>query len=244
MDGLPADALLRIWDLGANLLPYEQALVVLRVADQTTGDEALWSLPIGERDVRLLRIREATFGPTMTARSACRRCGEMAEFALTTTEIMARGRPSAGDLHLVAEDGETVVRARLPTSRDLARVASLADPDDAAVELARGCVVGALRRGEDVPSGSLTPAILGAVAEAIRDADPLAEVLVAVPCPACGEATETLFDICSYLWDEISAEARRLVREVDLLARAYGWREQDVLTLAPHRRRAYIELVG
>jgi hypothetical protein len=244
VDGFPADALLRIWDLGANLLPYEQALVVLRVADQTTGDEALWSLPIGERDVRLLRIREATFGPTMTARSACRRCSEMAEFELTTTEIMARGRPSAADLHLVAQDGETVVRARLPTSRDLARVASLADPDDAALELARGCVVGALRRGEDVPSRSLSPAILGAVAEAIRDADPLAEVLVAVPCPACGEAGETLFDICSYLWDEIAAEARRLVREVDLLARAYGWREQDVLTLAPHRRRAYIELVG
>jgi hypothetical protein len=244
MDELAADAVLHIWDLGVGLLPYEQALVILRVADRTTEAEGLWSLPIGERDMRLLRIREATFGPTMTARSACRRCGEMAEFELTTTEVIARGRPSADGRPAGAQDGDTVVRVRLPTSRDLARVAALADPEDAALELARGCVEVASRGGEEVPSRSLAAATLAAVAEAVRAADPLAEVLVTVPCPACGEVGETLFDIGSYLWDEIAAEARRLIHEVDLLARAYGWREQDVLTLAPHRRRAYVGLAG
>jgi hypothetical protein len=242
MNGLSADAVLRISDAGVGLLPYEQALVVLRVADRTIGDEQLWSLTMGERDIRLLRIREGTFGPTMRARSACRGCGEVAEFELTTTEVIARGRPSTPDLPADVQDGDMVVSARLPTSRDLARIASLTDPEDAGLELARGCVEAASRGGEDVPSRSLAPATLGAVADAIRAADPLAEVLVTVRCPACGDVGETLFDIASYLWDEIAAEARRLIHEVALLARAYGWREQDVLTLAPHRRRAYLEL--
>jgi hypothetical protein len=30
--------------------------------------------------------------------------------------------------------------------------------------------------------------------------------------------------------------------EVDALARAYGWREADILALSPARRAAYLEL--
>jgi hypothetical protein len=31
---------------------------------------------------------------------------------------------------------------------------------------------------------------------------------------------------------------------VDALARAYGWRESDILALSAPRRRAYLELTG
>ena len=42
---------------------------------------------------------------------------------------------------------------------------------------------------------------------------------------------------------EVQARARRLLREVDVLARAYGWTEADVLALSEQRRTAYLEIV-
>ena len=38
------------------------------------------------------------------------------------------------------------------------------------------------------------------------------------------------------------AWARRTLRDVHVLARAYGWREADVLALSPTRRQIYVEL--
>jgi len=43
---------------------------------------------------------------------------------------------------------------------------------------------------------------------------------------------------------EIRAEAARLMHEVDLLARTYGWRESDILDLSAARRRAYVEMAA
>ncbi|HEX2516118.1 MAG TPA: phage baseplate protein, partial [Chloroflexota bacterium] len=38
--------------------------------------------------------------------------------------------------------------------------------------------------------------------------------------------------------------ARRLLREVHTLARAYGWREAEILALPGRRRQTYLDLVG
>jgi hypothetical protein len=46
------------------------------------------------------------------------------------------------------------------------------------------------------------------------------------------------------VWTELRAHARRLLREVDVLARAYGWTEPDVLALDERRRAAYLELAA
>jgi hypothetical protein len=72
----------------------------------------------------------------------------------------------------------------------------------------------------------------------------LTHVAVDLTCPSCQEPWEVTLDIVTYLWDEIAAEARRLIYEVDVLARAYGWREADVLAMTPQRRQAYLELAG
>jgi hypothetical protein len=74
--------------------------------------------------------------------------------------------------------------------------------------------------------------------------DPVAEVLLDLRCPLCAHSWQALFDIASFLWMEISAHARRLLREVDALARAYGWGEAEILGLSATRRQAYLELIG
>jgi len=51
------------------------------------------------------------------------------------------------------------------------------------------------------------------------------------------------FDIASFFWAEICVQAKRLLREVHTLARAYGWREMDILSMSPARRQFYLEMV-
>ena len=46
-----------------------------------------------------------------------------------------------------------------------------------------------------------------------------------------------------YLWRRVVAEARRLLREVHIIARAYGWSSEAVLALSPARRAAHIALI-
>ena len=78
----------------------------------------------------------------------------------------------------------------------------------------------------------------------MADADPQADVRLALDCPACGHKFLAAFDVVAYFWSEINAWAYRLLGEVHTLASAYGWREDDILALSPWRRHVYLEMVG
>lgn len=82
------------------------------------------------------------------------------------------------------------------------------------------------------------------IAALMAEADPQADVELALTCPGCGIAWGVPFDIGMFLWWELDARARRLLQDVSVLASAYGWREADVLALTPRRRQLYLELVS
>jgi hypothetical protein len=72
--------------------------------------------------------------------------------------------------------------------------------------------------------------------------DPQAEMLLDLSCPTCGHAWQAVFEIVTFLWTEIRVRARRLLREVDALARAYGWAEGDILAMSEARRGLYLQM--
>src|SRR5439155_5277357 len=73
--------------------------------------------------------------------------------------------------------------------------------------------------------------------------DPQANVQLTISCPTCGSVFERPFDVVTWLWNEVASWASRIVREVHLLATAYGWRESEILSMTPWRRQLYLELV-
>jgi hypothetical protein len=73
-------------------------------------------------------------------------------------------------------------------------------------------------------------------------ADPLAEVLAEVACPACGTGFVADLDVAEFVWSVLRARVWSLLREVAALARAFGWTEADVVALGDRRRAAYLEL--
>ena len=96
---------------------------------------------------------------------------------------------------------------------------------------------------QELPASELPDAVMEAVTNRMAQADPQADVQLAIRCPNCGHQWEAPFDIGSFLWTEIHACAMRLLREIHALASAYGWREADILALSPRRRQAYLELL-
>jgi hypothetical protein len=226
MKELSPAATLELWDEAHALPPVERALALACVDGAEVEDVA--RLPIGRRDARLL---ERHARRSLAATAACPACGTAAEFSIDADGLLERTREAREPATI--DVGGRVISWRPPDSRDLAAAAKADDAEEAERVLLERCV----------GSFELTDEQRRAVAAAMADADPLAEVLVDMACPACGEPFVADLDVAQFVWAEVRARALALLRDVDALARAYGWTEEQVLALGDTRRAAYLELV-
>lgn len=238
----PAD-ILDLWQAGASLSPAERTLVMLRHAAPDCPAHVRACLPVGRCDALVLRLRQATLGDTLHGIAPCPRCGETLEFELSCDQLLGAepGAPTP-DRYLVEADGYRVAVIS-PAAADLAAAGRCASLAQARQTLLAHCVVEITHGGAPGGVGDLPAAVVEAIGESLLAADPHAEMLLQLACPACGHDWRALFDAVRYFWAEIVTQARRLLLEVDALARAYGWREADILALSPARRGAYLELV-
>ena len=228
MHALSATELLSVWERGNSQLPLQRALTVLTAASPETSSDSLASLTIGQRDTRLLALREMMFGSELTGVTDCPECGEKIELSLNCSDLhsVTKSEPPA---ELEVQSNGRELRFRLPTSADLLAVSS---PE----ELLERCLLSG--------GNHLTEDVVAVAGEKMSCADSMADVHLALNCPSCGHKWEAPFDIVAFLWHEISATARRLLREVHTLASEYGWTESEILALNPARRRTYLEMIG
>jgi hypothetical protein len=77
----------------------------------------------------------------------------------------------------------------------------------------------------------------------MAELDPQADVQLALQCPSCSHPWHDPFDIATFFWGEINAWAVRILREVHMLAAAYGWSETDILAMNARRRQVYLDMV-
>lgn len=243
MRSLSAAELIRTWERGWGQSPVDRALTLL-ASVSSASPEDLASLSVGQRDVRLLEIYEQHFGQTLRAFAECPECGERLEYSITTQDL-ARDRGEhrqQTDIALVVE--EMSLRLRPPNSLDLNAVMGCADLATARRLLAERCIVEAHCGEKSIDPGALPDVALEHVAECLAKTDPQADVLVDLACPVCGYGWQVIFDIGSFLWAKVTALAKRLLREVHLLAGAYGWAERDILMMSAVRREFYLEMVA
>ncbi|MFL6255538.1 MAG: phage baseplate protein [Pyrinomonadaceae bacterium] len=242
MRALSTRELLDVWERGLTRRPERWALLLLEAASPESSPEELERLSVGERDARLLRLREWAFGSGFTSLAACPACAEQLELSFAAEDVRALPPTATGPFRLSVAKHE--LEFRLPDSLDLLAVSAQTDVDAARHELFERCLAFARSGGAEVSSASLPPEVLDAVSEEMDTLDPQGNVRLNVNCPRCGHGWQALFDICSYLRSELDAWARGLLWEVHLLATAYGWRESDTLALSPRRRRLYVQMVN
>ncbi len=257
--------LIEIWERGVNRPPYARALLMLAFAFPDLPVETLAGWSLGRRDASLLALRENLFGDRLSATANCPGCGERIEMNFRTSDIraphaeMAAGRGTPVVERQVTLPGgsahgpEPVFRIRLRplTSQDLIEMAqgySTGKNGESARQVRpelvfRRLVISAERESGPVLAEDLPDEVFAGCAQALAEIDPQADIQLALRCPNCGHAWEAPFDIVSYLWQEIETGVGRMLREVHLLASAYGWSEGEILRLSPLRRRRYLEMV-
>lgn len=232
MAALSGSAVLELWELGTSLHPLDRSLLVLGLAEPSLAADAA-DLPLGRRNLALLDLHSSWFGPQLRGWTACPDCNEKVEFDFDARQLAATGR--------VAQLQESVRvnehTFRLPTSRDLASVATAEDAEAASIGLLERC------RIDGSPDWVWTDEMLNVVEDRFAAEDPLAETRLALSCPSCGREWADTFDIGRFLWAEVEARARRILWEVHTLAHAYGWSESETLALSPARRAMYLQMV-
>ena len=243
MRALSASGLLDAWEKGSTQSPVERALTLLTAARPDWSSEDLAELPIGERDRNLLRLREVLFGPQLIMVSQCPKCGESLESACRVPDLHSQEAPAVQKISWATQVDGYSATFRLPTSSDLLALPRAEDPALLRHFLLARCVLDARDPGDEKVSAELLPPhVVDAIAIAMAVEDPQADVRIELTCPTCAHRWEALFDIAGFLWKEIHSWAHRTLRDVHCLARAYGWREADVLALTPTRRQIYLEL--
>jgi hypothetical protein len=238
---ISAAELLQAWEDGASLHPVRKALLLLNTAWPEIALTTFGETSIGERDAYLLTLRQALFGPTFTGVGSCPACGEPIELSFRVEDIRALPPPHESDALEIALDS-CRVWFRLPSSLDLLAVASHRSVDDARRALLLRCVLD-VESEEGRGAHELPEPVERALVEQMEQADPQANVQLALDCPGCGHHWLQSFDVFPYLWQEIDDWAMRTLNEVHLLASAYGRSERAILDMTARRRGLYREMV-
>lgn len=231
--------LLEVWERGQAQPPERRALMLLAAAWPGMTEEALAALPLGRRDALLFDLRARLFGPRLDSTTRCPACREQLEFSLSTDDVPAPPETPLPEV-LTVRRGPYDVSFRLPGSRHVAEARA---GDGGPLRLLEHCLVEASQGGEPVPAEALPAFVVTAITDRMAEADPLADLTLSLTCPACAHAWSAPFDIVTFFWAEIEAWAPRILQAVHVLARAYGWREADILALSARRRKTYLDMV-
>ncbi|MCA8952143.1 MAG: hypothetical protein KDE27_21720 [Planctomycetes bacterium] len=230
-------AALRLWESDPGRSPLARARAFLtEVATPeiatSAAPAAVDRLAVGTRNFRVLRAYAETFGPRVPCEVACPACDSRLELEIDVRELIAAYREPPESV-TVRHDGRDY-SARVPTDADLG----------AAIEQHAGAE-GLFARCALAPAPEEWPAAaIAAIESAMAAADPLAQIDLALRCPDCAHGWPAPFDALAVLYDRLAAQAQGLLLDVHRLARAYGWREADILAMAPARREHYLALLG
>ncbi len=218
-----SDVLLTEWETTAGRHPWER----LASAAAAAGGS------VGASNAAILARRKAHFGTTMGLLADCPACREWVEFSA----------PNGIFESVPGANGEFLwngwrIEYRLPTVTDLMIARSA--PDPRAVLVSRALI----RATKNDQVADLTPEVMVAWEAHLDEVDPLAVIEFSLKCDACGHAWGAVFEPAREYPRELEVAARRVLSEVDALARAYGWDEKTTLGLSPARRRMYLHMVG
>lgn len=242
MRAVTAAELLNVWERGMDGSAVQRALLLLAAVYPDTPVEELAALTIGQRDACLLLLRERLFGSRLTSVAACPVCGESLDLDFQVRDLCSFPLPEIARRLEIQIDGYDV-QFRLPNSLDLAAISGYEDVDQATGTVLKRCIE-TVQYGDQLCSvEELSDTTVTAIADAMAKADPYADIELEIACPNCGHRWMSGFDIVTYLWKELQVWARRTLRDVHVLASAYGWNEAEALALSPRRRQMYIDMV-
>ena len=253
--------LLALWEWGQGRGPACRALAVAALGGENLA-AAAGQLPLPELDRQILRLHGQVFGASTEMVGRCPACSQPLELDLDVEAALGQMPPApdalSADHGIVTNQGEGTtlphvevevdgwsLRARPVLGDDLLALET-ARPADPVRFLFQRCVTSARRAGEagDARAEALPAAAMNAVAVRLGELQESASIRMSLRCPGCAHVWSEGLDPAQVFWASLEIWAEQALRAVHALARAYGWREQDVLALGSLRRKRYLELAG
>lgn len=225
------------------------------------SEEAVRSLLVADRQVLLLRLREATFGDQVQATILCPKpdCGARMDVDFSTRDIPVKESEDSGPIYymelspdaaFVSEHGQEYrhIGFRLPNGADqeaLAPVLARSEAQAAAMLLTR-CVqsIGPLGSPTDEQIRGLSPLARAEIEQQMARVAPEVELTLEGDCPECGRAFSLPFDLEGFVLGELNTSLDLLYREVHYLAYHYHWSEREIMDMPRAKRRRYIEVLA
>jgi len=249
MKTLKAEELLSVWEQGLNQPLLQRVLILLAAAFPEMQPDTLMKLSIGQRDLRLLQVRECLFGQQLLNTAVCPQCNERIEWENSTADFLAQpesANSTANEFDLDADD--YTIRFRLPNSLDISAVSSnsieIQNENKIEQHLLSRCLLKVERLGVSCDVSQLPDSIIQELNQQFDTLDPQANIHIRLNCPECSHSWDVLIDIASFLWMEVNDWAQQMLQMVHKLAIGYGWSEREILNLSPVRRQLYLGMLG
>lgn len=239
MQTLSAREIVQVWEWGQDKHPIDRALCLLALAEPELTIEQIASLTVGQRNRRLLSLREKMLGATLHGLANCPKCRSALEFSVAVGALL-QPEPDTSEYNVGIEGFD--ITFHLPNSWDLAKLVGCEDVKAARQLLIDSCLTHLEYDNREITATELSDSVMAHIISEIIDQDPQAEMRFHLTCADCDYSWSALFDIVSFLWIELSAFAKRLLMDVHTLAYTYGWDEADLLSMSAIRRQFYLEL--
>ncbi|MCA8978331.1 MAG: hypothetical protein KDC98_26620 [Planctomycetes bacterium] len=224
---------LLLLESGSGLMPLDRGRRLAQLLHPEVDPMVLEARPVGCRNAHALRVYADSFGDVLECELRCPACGDRLEFELRISDLLATHREDPGEI-AIEHDGRSF-RARVPTDADLRAVLEGGAGSGGGGVMAR-CAI-------SPPFAEWPSAAVAAAEGRMAQADPLAVILLSAICPGCGHAWRSPFDAVEAVYERVTQQGRDVLLDVHRLARAYGWREADILAMNPVRRRQYLALL-
>jgi hypothetical protein len=245
MIAIDNQSLLSIWETAGEMQPTLRSLHLL---SRLYPNADFQSSTVGECNRQLMLLRKELFGDPFDAITLCPHCGEKTEVEFTVTGfLMATSTNTEGAQTRSIQQsnfGDYQLKWNLPTAADVASLAEFTDLDSARQSLLQRCLVEVNDDRHQFDDKDWPAELVAFLSSEMDRLDPFADPNLDLGCPNCNFQWQATFDIGQYLWIEIDTYVRQLLREIHLLARAYGWSESSILALSPFRRSYYLELIS
>ena len=199
--------------------------------------ETIWRLSLAARVGGLLAIQAATSRrDTLPLKVYCPHadCGEGMEVALPFADLLALAQQAEGqsETEVSTSGGPLTLRRPRGTDQRLWGKEIYADAETAETAVLQSLIT----------DGVLDESDCDVVAGVLADFDPLSCFELAVTCPECTREADVPVDLETVLLAALARVQAAMFRDVDRLARCYGWSEAEILAIPPWRRRRYLAL--